>query len=265
MRSIIGYKTPPHFRSLTDKVRALFAKYSGVGGMWDFADISKLFANSNGTGVVSAVNDPVGYVTDINTGSYPAIQTTLGKRPAWNGSGITPDGVDDSLSTAPIDFTACDKMVTGMGYEKLDISERVQIELGNINYQLGTCLLLSGNGGSAYNQYSQATGNIGRNHAQRSTFSTSRPNEYGAHIGRHSIPSALSEVWWNGTKGIDGIGDKGSGNFGNWPLYLLARSNTGNYSNTPARRAIVLGIPVAQPQMSDDDIELIRQWLMEGV
>ena len=116
--------------SLTDQVRALFTKYSGVGGMWRMDDASLLFQSSAGTGAV-ANGDPVGYVTDLNNGAYPLLQATSTKRPAYNGNGVTPDGVDDCYTTASIDFTACDKMVTGMGYTKVDDIYREQITLGN--------------------------------------------------------------------------------------------------------------------------------------
>lgn len=249
--------------SLTAQVQALFAKYSAAGGMWDFTDMATLFQDSARTVPVTAASQPVGGVNDISGLHRVLAQPTSGKRPLFNGAGITPDGVDDFLVTAAnFDLSACDKVVVGMGYEKIDDTTRMMSELSHdVGANAGSFWLLSGPSGGGYQ------GVRGRGSASspgEAKFTTARGNTYGAHLSRHSIPADLSEVWWNGVKGIDGTGDKGTGNFGSYPLYLLSRAGTGIFSNTPTRRALVMGVPVAGTQVSDDDIELIRLWLMEG-
>jgi hypothetical protein len=247
---------------LTANVEALFPKYSGVGGMWDFTDASTLAQNSDGTGVVG-VGDPVGYVTDIHTGAYPLSQITASKRPTYNGAGITPDGVDDAFITSAIDFTACDKVVCGAGYEKLNDAVKFILELSNdTNTTPGAFYLISGDDISMH-QTSASRGTAVLDLPMVAKFSSARPDEYGAHIGRHSIPGSLSEVCWNNDKGNNGIGNKGWGNFGNYPLNVFSRNGNLTFANNPTRRIIVLGIPVAEPQMSDEDIAMIDAWLME--
>lgn len=249
--------------SLTAQVQALFGKYSAAGGMWDFTDAATLFQDSAGTTPVTAAIQPVGRVLDKSGQGNHFIQSTAASRPAYNGAGITPDGVDDSIVTAgTLDLTACDKVVVAMGYEKLDDTLRIQMELSaNTNANPGTFFALSGVDDSLH-QTARARGASPAN--VPANFASARGNEYGAHIGRHSITGDLSEVWCNGTKGVDSTEEKGTGNFGSYPLYLLSRGGFSLFSNTPTRRALVMGVPVAGTQVSDDDIELIRLWLMEG-
>lgn len=242
--------------SLTAQVQSLFTTYSAVGGMWDFSDMGTMFQDSAGSTPVTAASQPVGRVLDVSGQGRTLQQTTSAARPTYNGAGITPDAVDDFLVTsANLNLTACDKVIVGMGYRKVDGTTRVQAELSALPVSAAFSHQ------SSVSQTVNAQGSLAGTNA---LFGTERANEYGAHIARHSIPGDLSEVWWNGTKGTNGTGDKGTGNFGNFPLYLFSRAGTGFFTNTPTRRALVFGIPVAGPQMSDGDIELIREWLMEG-
>lgn len=248
--------------SLTAQVQALFPKYSAAGGMWDFTDMATLFQDSARTVPVTAASQPVGGVNDISGLHRVLAQSTSGKRPLYNGAGITPDGVDDFLVTASnLDLSACDKLVVALGYTKVDDATRMQAELSeNLNANSRSFYIVSGpdsGGHQTAKAHASHPGSVAK-------LALARPNEYGAHISRHSVQDALSEVWWNGTKGNDGGAGIGTGNFGNYPLYLLSRSGTTLVSNTPTRRALVLAPVVASPQVSDDDVELIRLWLMEG-
>ena len=250
--------------SLTAQVQALFGKYSAAGGMWDFTDTATLFQDSAGTTPVTAASQPVGRVLDKSGQGNHFIQSTSASRPAYNGAGITPDGVDDFMQTAGnLDLTACDKVVVAMGYEKLDDTPQMQMELGPVGYQPGLFSLLSGQD-SVQSQSFNFPGAASAAYANASYFVISRPNEYGAHIGRGSVPGDLAEVWWNGTKGADSTTDRIGGTMASDSLNLLSRNGTGSFSNTPTRRALVLGVPVAGVQVSDEDVELIRLWLMEG-
>lgn len=237
---------------------SLFAKYGGIGGYWDFTDMATLFQDSAGTTPVTAASQPVGRVLDLSGQGNHVIQSTAGARPQYNGAGITPDGVDDFMATASIDFTGCDKVVVAMGYTKLDSTARAQVELsydpsGSYSFWLS-------NGPDYFNQTAgfRPGGSVG--------FTSAVPNEYGAHIGRGAIKPGLGEGWWNAAKATNAISSPNATiTFGNHPLYFLSRGGTSKFSNTPARRALAMGVPVAGTQVSDDDIELIRLWLMEGV
>lgn len=249
-------------QSLESAIRALFAKYSAFGGMWDFTDSSTLFQAAALTTPVTASGQSVWSVADISGHGNHLTTYNASTRPQFNGAGITPDGVDDFLVTAAnLDMSACDKVVVAMGYEKLDDAALMQMESSyDAPNNPGTFYCVSGND-IPLKQSMKVGGTLSGSVAG---FSVARPDEYGAHIGRGSIPGDLTEAWWNGTKGNNDTSDKGTGNFGAYPLYLLSRAGSSLFSNTPARRALVLGVPVAGVQVSDEDIELIRLWLMEG-
>ena len=269
LRSVFGASGGGATPSLTAQVQALFAKYSAAGGMWDFTDMATLFQDSARTVPVTAASQPVGGVNDISGLHRVLAQPTNAARPQFNGAGITPDGVDDFLVTASnLDLSACDKLVVGMGYTKLDDTARMQMELSETsNDNAGTFYLINGNGPE---WQAFASKNNAPINGSRVSFTTARPNEYGAHIGRRRLNATPvadnAAVWWNGALGAQYVDDfVGTGDFGSYPLYLLSRAGTGFFSNTPARRALVLAPIVASAQVSDDDVELIRLWLMEGV
>ena len=250
--SIIGYTNltaAPLPLSLTARVQALFAKYSGVGSYWDFTDIATLSQDSAGTTPVTASGQPVGRALDKSGQGLHFIQSVASSRPQYNGAGLTLDDVDDYMYTAAnLNLTACDKVVVAIGYTKID--DVVRLEIGDGGIGLG-----SGTEHDGKRQWFYSQGNSSFDWSRMAHFTSNWANGYGAHIGRASIPANLGEVWWNGVKGVDAVATMGGGTFGNFLIYLISR----------ARRALFMGVPVAGTQVSDDDIELIRLWLMEGV
>ena len=57
----------------------------------------------------------------------------------------------------------------------------------------------------------------------------------------HDIAGDLSTIRRNGVAGTNGTGDKGAGNFGNYPLYLLSRAGTSLFFNGPVSSYIARG------------------------
>lgn len=249
--------------TLTTQVQALFTKYSAKGGMWKWDDMSTLYQAAGLTTPVTSSGQSVWSVADVSGQGSHLTTGSSSTRLLYNGSGVTPDGVNDYFVTAAnLDLSTCDKCVNGMGYAKADDTPRIQMELSTFTgNNAGSFYLVSGLDAAVY-QTAVARGSAPV--VQLGHFTSAVANTYGAHIARHSIPGDLSEVWWNGTKGVDAGSDKGAGNFRSDLLYFFARAGTSVFSNTPARRSIVLGVPVAGAQVSDGDIEIIRQWLMEG-
>lgn len=83
------------------------------GGAYDFFDAATLFQNSNGTGAVSALNDPIGYASDLSGNGNHATQATALNRPLSN-SGAVFDGSNDMLSV-PVNFSTTDKVTVIAG------------------------------------------------------------------------------------------------------------------------------------------------------
>lgn len=250
--------------SLRERVQALFPKYAALGGMWDFSDMATLWQDAAGTVPVTAAGQPVGLVLDLSGNDVPVWQTDDVRRPTFNGNGVTTAGNSQFLrSNGDLDLSTCDKVVAAVGYlGGNEFTSWMMLEFGFT--EAGTFYMLAGLGVAGRYETATCSGIFGGDPSNEAYFPVSQPAEYGAHISRHSLPGNLSEVWWNGAKGVDGTGNKGGVVLSSRPIHLFSRSGASIWGNTSSRNALVLAVPVAQPQVSDDDVELIRQWMMEG-
>ena len=111
----------------------LFA--AGEQGLWlDPSDLSTMFQDAAGT-TPAVVGQPVGLVLDKSGRGNHASQATTAQKPILqqDGSGnyyLAFDGVDDSLSTAAIDFTGTDEVTTIAAVRKnSDAADGVVVEL----------------------------------------------------------------------------------------------------------------------------------------
>lgn len=107
---------------LEPKVRALFSA-SEQGTWFDPSDLSTLFSDSAGT-TAAVVDGPVGKMLDKSGRGNHATQATAGSRPTLkvDANGyyyLKPDGTDDWMSTAAIDFSANDKLTVWTAIRKL--------------------------------------------------------------------------------------------------------------------------------------------------
>lgn len=106
---IFGY----FYDNATFSPLSLFAA-SEVGAWYDPSDLTTMFQDSAGTTPVTADGQPVGKILDKSGRGNHASQATAAARPLYKTDGtyswLQFDGVDDSLSTAAIDFTSTDKM-----------------------------------------------------------------------------------------------------------------------------------------------------------
>jgi hypothetical protein len=133
----------------------LFA--AGEQGVWyDPSDFSTMFQDSAGTTPVTAVGQTVGKILDKSGRNNHATQATAAAHPVLqiDGNGkyyLGFDGVDDSLATAAINFTATDKMsvfcgvtkTSGNGYQTL-------CELGTGSVENGFAIFAPNNNNNNY-------------------------------------------------------------------------------------------------------------------
>lgn len=102
---------------------SLFAA-SEVGAWYDPSDLTTMFQDSAGTTPVTADGQPVGKILDKSGRGNHATQATAASRPLYKTDGtyhwLQFDGVDDSLSTAAINFTSTDKMSVFAGFVTTD-------------------------------------------------------------------------------------------------------------------------------------------------
>lgn len=213
---------------------SLFA--AGEQGAWyDPSDFSTLFQDSAGTTPVTAVGQPVGLMRDKSGRNNHASQATAASRPVLqqDSSGnyfLLCDGVDDGMVTNFIDFTATDKMTVVAGVRKLsDVGTQVLAEFSwaASSSNLGSFgVFAPRNAGTA--QYGFRLQGSAGSDTDVSSFASPITNVLscafdiaGATITDETIPriNGASPTRTN-------TGQAGTGNFGNYPLFLFRRGGT---------------------------------------
>jgi hypothetical protein len=250
LQSLLRPVLTPIMRGIFDPAQSVSAAWSptdlaSLGAWFDPSDLSTMFQDAAGTTPVTAAGQPVGLILDKSGNGHHASQSTSTARPLFqiDGSGkhyLAFDGVDDYLSTAAIDLTGTDKVTVFSG-------SRVLSSNLAIFYETNTNAIF---GGAFYATANEQAANIG-------TFLVSGTGVGGvktltgqpAHavttaqfssVFTTAIDAAAANV--NGVAQSMGIYVAGSstGNFGNWPLHIGARSGAG-YPFTGNIYSLIIG------------------------
>jgi hypothetical protein len=169
------------------------------------------------------------------------------------------DGVDDSMSTGSIDFTATDKMTVFAGVRKLSdaatsfIAEFSSAWDGGNNGTFAIGLI------SSSSNYFTALNGTSAAYYTETTFGapitnvlTSSYNIAGASIASEIIPRVNGS-----TPTLAAVGTtSGTGNFGNYPLFICARNNASLYFNGWLSSLIIRGA-----QSTDSQISATESWV----
>jgi hypothetical protein len=153
------------------------------------------------------------------------------------------NGTSSAMSTNSVDFSSTDKMTVVTGVRKLsDATIGIALELSAIaDSNNGTFLLApSFNGVSAAGAYYSA-GAKGTSIARVTSGATyvAPISNINTFIGSISTPYAELKI--NGTQVATNTAGQGTGNFGNYPLYLFARAGTSLWFNGQFYGAIIRG------------------------
>lgn len=216
-------------------IEALFA--NNEQGLWyDFSDLTTMFQDRAGTTPVTADGQTVGKILDKSGRGNHATAPSDAARPLYKTSGglhwLQFDGVDDSLSTAAINFTSTNKMGVFAG------AELVAAASSTFLVELSANAL--GNAGAFYLK----TVDQGANYLQVATNTTdylygnsaviSRPvKKVIAQLMDLSIsptqPSDQLKLRLNASpETLSTVGYMITGSFGTYPLYVASRAN-GDY------------------------------------
>jgi hypothetical protein len=234
LQSLLRPVLTPIMRGIFDPALCVSAAWTptdlaSLGAWFDPSDLSTMFQDAAGTTPVTAAGQPVGLILDKSGNGHHASQSTSTARPLFqiDGSGkhyLAFDGVDDYLSTSAIDLTGTDKVTVFSGSRVLSSNAAIFYETST-NAQSGGAFYASSN--------EQAT-NIG-------TFLISGTGVGGVKTltgqPAHAVTTAqFSSVFTtaidaaavnvNGVAQSMGSFHAGSstGNFGNHPLFIGARS-----------------------------------------
>ena len=208
--------------------RSLFS--AGEQGIWlDPSDFSTLFQDAAGTTPVTALGQPVGLICDKSGRGNHSSQSTAASRPTLQQDSnglyyLSFDGTDDSMATPSINFTGTDKMTVWAGVRKLsDAARSMLIELSASFSGANGAFDIEApqtNGASTYYFGTRGTATVA---AVAAGFAAPISNVISA-IGSISTDSCILRV--NGTQAASSAADQGTGNYGNYPLYIGRRGGT---------------------------------------
>ena len=151
------------------------------------------------------------------------------------------NGTSSAMSTNSIDFTSTDKMTVVTGVRKLsDVTTSVIEELSiQSGANSGSFYLIGPQTASGANYVAQSRGTVQANAITNSTYAAPRSDVVTlmASISAPYIVLRIDSV----EAAADSFTSQGSGNFGNYPLYLFARAGTSLYLNGQFYGAIIRG------------------------
>ena len=224
--------------------RSLFS--AGEQGIWlDPSDFSTLFQDAAGTTPVTAVGQPVGKILDKSGRGNHASQTTSASRPTLQQDSnglyyLSFDGTDDGMATPSIDFTGTDKMTVWAGVRKLsDAAAAIIAELSaNESANVGSFVLYGPS--SALNNYRLGSrGSASISLANAGGYSSPVSSVI---VGVGDIAGDVSRIRVNGAVIQTTTSDQGTGNYGNYPLYIGRRAGTSLPFNGRIYQLIVRGV-----------------------
>jgi hypothetical protein len=231
--------------SLEARVVALLASFSGPKVWFDPSDISTLSQDSAGTTPVAAAGDGIGRIMDKSGAGNHATQTTTPSRPLWQTTYAAFDGTDDSWATPSVDFTSTNKVTVVAGVRKnSDAATGALVELSpNAGANAGAFYLLApGSAGPTYGVASRgsATASI-----TRSGYASPVSSVLTC-VADIAAPSLALRV--DTVEGAVAT-SQGTGNFGNYSLYIGRRNNASLPFNGNLYGLIIIGRLLSPDEM----------------
>jgi hypothetical protein len=239
---------------LAGVIAGLFA--AGEQGAWyDPSDLSTLFQDSAGTVPVTAVEQPVGLILDKSGRGNHATQATATSRPVLqqDASGryyLSFDGVDDFLQTSSINFTSTDKMTVFAGVRKLLDSSIGFIAELSVNSSSNSGVFSLSVSSNTYNWRSRGTESADTGFTGVSAPSTN------VITGIGDIPAPISAARNNGALLGSVTTTQGTGNYGNYQLYIGRRAGIQYPFN-----GRIYGLIVRGAQSTEQQITSTENWI----
>lgn len=167
--------------------------------------------------------------TNVGVGlpAYQAVVTSTNYTSTGFPVYIKPNGSNQFMQTNSINFSSTDKMTLWAGLRNLSNLGCIFAETStSAAINLGTFYIVTGTdaGGTGYSS-------LGHGTAPASTLQTAKAFTFIAPDTAvisitHNIANDLSTIRRNTVDGTNAIGDKGTGNFGNYPAYFYMRAGT---------------------------------------
>ena len=238
---------------------------SEKGAWFDASDITTLFQDSAGTQPVTATGQTVGKWLDKSGNGNHATQPIASLRPTYQidpegNPNVTFDGSNDFLATPSINFTATDKMTVGIGLNVVgSASAAAALELGtDVNSINGTFLFGAPSSTADHSLYLRGSSTIKAAVSNVSDgddiiiglFDISQTTKEAELIPRlNYVQLSGTDITWTGTSA-------GTGSFGNYPLYIGARSGSSLPFNGKIYQIVVRGA-----QSTTTQVTQIEKWI----
>ncbi len=183
-------------------------------------------------------SDGVGLPPYQRVGNVVAGSSTTAGTPDYDTAGFPPylrfDGIDDSFSTASINFTSTDKMSVFCGYRRIvDTPNGILLETSqNSVTNAGAIAFVVPDSTSGTNRGSYNLRGASNITARIDSLTAAAPSTLLSSVSYDiSQPTSETEILvrLNGTNATTtraGAAESGTGNFGNYPLYIGRRNNT---------------------------------------
>ena len=245
-------------QSFSQLIKKLFAN-GEQGFFYDPNDLSTMFQDAAGTIPVTGAGQPVGLILDKSGRNNHAFQANSAPRPILRKNAVTGanylefDGSDDFLQTSYIDFTGTDKVSLFAGVRTLIKHEGVILESSaNSNTSTGNLLV--------------SVEAISNSYLFRSKGTTGGASRFGIYPAPHSavltakaqISTDLQSLSVNGVFGRADT-DQGTGNYGNYPLYIGRRAGTSLPFNGHIYSLIGVGKLVSDSETAAIEKELAKR------
>lgn len=216
-------------QNLTQIIKSIFS-VGGQGFAYDPNDLTTMWQDQAKLLPVTGEGQPVWHILDKSGNNNHAFATSSATRPILQRNATTGayylafDGADDFLVTNNIDFTSTDKVSVFAGVRKLsDATAGIVAELSSS---------LTANNGAFYLAAPSAATLPNCAFASKGTIQSSRL--YGGFTAPQSsvvtakstISDDLVSLNVNGSAPLIANTDQGSGNYGNYPLYIGRRGGT---------------------------------------
>lgn len=238
-------------------IKSLFAN-NEQGFFYDPNDLTTMFQDAAGNEPVTGVGQPVGLILDKSGRNNHARQTTSASRPILRQNAVTDayylefDGSDDFFVTNSIDFTVTDEVSLFAGVKNMsEIIYQNIVELSaSVASNNGTFLLRCPQLTSRPFYLSKGTVS-----AQTGALSTTPDLLAGVVLSSQSkISTDTLRLRVSGA--LNSIStDQGTGNYGNYPLYIGRRAGTSN----PFNGHIYSLIGVGRLTANDETIALEKE------
>ena len=254
--TVIGGNTP----TFDQQILKLFSN-GEQGFFYDPNDLSTMFLDAAGTIPVTAVGQPVGLIRDKSGRNNHAYQSDSASRPILRKNAVTGanylefDGSDDFLQTGNIDFTVTDKVSLFAGVRRLSdagVSTIAEFSANSVSNTNSFYLVVLSNGALQFN--SRGAGNSA---TTSRGFPATSASVVVSSVG--DISGDVSKIRVNGGGYAVNVGDQGTGNYGNYPLYIGRRGGVALPFNGHIYGLIGIGKLVSDNEIVNIEKELAKR------